>query len=142
MESHKAKIFSRSDGKLQAFLDFVLAQYVSQGVEELDEEKLASLVQLKYHTIANAADELGGIPVIRDTFIEISSSIYTIDPRPFPPALKTKIWDTHAAPKTLPFNDFLLSQDSHSLRDLTAGPRRGSTALRKRARSHAFRKPA
>jgi hypothetical protein len=31
----------------------------------------------------------------------------------------------------LPFNDFLLSQDSHSLRDLTAGPRRGSTALRK-----------
>jgi len=59
-ETHKTKIFSRYDGKLQAFLDFVLAQYVRQGVEELDEEKLASLVQLKYHTIANAADELGG----------------------------------------------------------------------------------
>jgi type I restriction enzyme, R subunit len=37
-DSHKAKIFSRYDSKLQAFLDFVLAQYVSQGVEELDEE--------------------------------------------------------------------------------------------------------
>jgi len=75
-ESHKAKIFSRYDDKLQAFLDFVLAQYVRQGVEELDEEKLASLVQLKYHTIANAADELGGVPVIRDTFIEFQQYLY------------------------------------------------------------------
>jgi type I restriction enzyme R subunit len=75
-ETHKTKIFSRYDGKLQAFLDFVLAQYVSQGVEELDEEKLASLVQLKYHTIANAADELGGVPVIRDTFIEFQQYLY------------------------------------------------------------------
>jgi type I restriction enzyme R subunit len=75
-ETHKTKIFSRYDGKLQAFLDFVLAQYVSQGVEELDEEKLASLVQLKYHTIANAADELGGVPVIRNTFIEFQQYLY------------------------------------------------------------------
>jgi type I restriction enzyme R subunit len=76
VESHKTKIFSRYDDKLQAFLDFVLAQYVRQGVEELDEEKLASLVQLKYHTIANAADELGGVPVIRDTFIEFQQYLY------------------------------------------------------------------
>ena len=75
-ETHKAKIFARYDDKLQAFLDFVLAQYVRQGVEELDEEKLASLVQLKYHTIANAADELGGVPVIRDTFIEFQQYLY------------------------------------------------------------------
>jgi type I restriction enzyme R subunit len=75
-ETHKTKIFSRYDGKLQAFLDFVLAQYVRQGVEELDEEKLASLVQLKYHTIANAADELGGVPVIRDTFIGFQQYLY------------------------------------------------------------------
>ncbi|MGD0151643.1 MAG: type I restriction-modification enzyme R subunit C-terminal domain-containing protein [Xanthobacteraceae bacterium] len=75
-DTHKTKIFSRYDGKLQAFLDFVLAQYVSQGVEELDEEKLASLVQLKYHTIANAADELGGVPVIRDTFIGFQQYLY------------------------------------------------------------------
>jgi type I restriction enzyme R subunit len=75
-ETHKARIFSRYDDKLQAFLDFVLAQYVSQGVEELDEEKLASLVQLKYHTIASAADELGGVPVIRDTFIDFQQYLY------------------------------------------------------------------
>lgn len=38
----------------------MLAQYVNQGVGELDQDKLASLVELKYHSIANAADELGG----------------------------------------------------------------------------------
>ena len=34
--------------KQQAFVDFVLAQYVKQGVDELDLEKLAPLLQLKY----------------------------------------------------------------------------------------------
>ena len=75
-ETHKAKIFARYDGKLQAFLDFVLAQYVRQGVEELDQDKLANLVELKYHTIANAADELGGVPVIRDAFIGFQQYLY------------------------------------------------------------------
>jgi type I restriction enzyme, R subunit len=37
VETRKGEIFARYDGKLQAFLDFVLAQYVRQGVEELDQ---------------------------------------------------------------------------------------------------------
>jgi hypothetical protein len=40
VETRKGEIFLRYDGKLQAFLDFVLAQYIKQGVEELDQEKL------------------------------------------------------------------------------------------------------
>ena len=40
VETRRGDIFSRYDPKLQAFLDFVLAQYVKQGVEELDQEKL------------------------------------------------------------------------------------------------------
>jgi hypothetical protein len=35
--------------KQQASLDFVLAHYVSVGVEELDQEKLTPLLRLKYH---------------------------------------------------------------------------------------------
>ena len=34
--------------KQRAFVDFVLVQYVSQGVDELDAEKLSPLLQLKY----------------------------------------------------------------------------------------------
>ena len=47
----------------------MLAQYVKQGVSKLDQEKLVGLLQLKYHSVADAADQLGGVPVIRDTFV-------------------------------------------------------------------------
>ena len=53
--------FSPATNKLQAFLDFVLGQYVRQGVEELDQEKLSALLSLKYHSVNDAASELGGV---------------------------------------------------------------------------------
>jgi type I restriction enzyme R subunit len=76
VEARKGDIFSRYDSKLEAFLDFVLAQYVSQGVGELDQEKLGDLLQLKYHTVNDAASQLGGVPVIRDTFVEFQQFLY------------------------------------------------------------------
>jgi type I restriction enzyme R subunit len=76
VETRKSNILSHYDSKLQAFLDFVLSQYVKQGVGELDQEKLGDLLQLKYHTVVDAADQLGGVPVIRDTFIEFQQYLY------------------------------------------------------------------
>jgi hypothetical protein len=65
----RADILVGRDPKLQAFLEFVLGQYERQGVSELDRDKLADLLQLKYHTVIDATHELGEIPVIRDTFV-------------------------------------------------------------------------
>ena len=62
--------------KLQAFLDFVLAQYVRQGVSELDQEKLGVLLQLKYHTIDDATAQLGTVGLIRDTFTGFQHYLY------------------------------------------------------------------
>lgn len=76
VEARRGQIFARYDGKLQTFLDFVLAQYVRQGVEELDQEKLGNLLELKYHSVADAADELGGVPVIRETFVGFQQYLY------------------------------------------------------------------
>jgi type I restriction enzyme R subunit len=76
VEARKGGIFIRYDGKLRAFLDFVLAQYVKQGVGELDQEKLGDLLQLRYHTVTDAADQLGGVPLIRDTFIGFQQYLY------------------------------------------------------------------
>jgi type I restriction enzyme, R subunit len=76
VEARKSDILSRYDEKLQAFLDFVLAQYVKEGVGELDQEKLASLLQLKYQSVADATDQLGGVPVIKDTFIGFQRYLY------------------------------------------------------------------
>ena len=79
VETHRADIFSRYDGKLEAFLDFVLGQYVKQGVGELDQEKLGALLQLKYHTIDDAAAQLGSVSLIRDTFLGFQQHLYAAD---------------------------------------------------------------
>lgn len=76
VQARKDAIFARYDGKLQAFLDFVLAQYVSHGVGELDQAKLGNLLELKYHTVSDAAEQLGGVPVIRDTFVGFQQYLY------------------------------------------------------------------
>ncbi len=76
VEARRSDIFARYEPKLQAFLDFVLGQYVKQGVGELDQEKLGNLLELKYHTVADAAIQLGGVPVIRDTFIGFQEYLY------------------------------------------------------------------
>jgi type I restriction enzyme R subunit len=76
VETHKNEIFQRYDTKLQLFLDFVLTQYVKQGVGELDQEKLASLLVLKYHSIPDAIDQLGDVPIIRSTFVGFQQYLY------------------------------------------------------------------
>jgi type I restriction enzyme R subunit len=76
VETRRSDIFSRYDSRLQAFLDFVLGQYVKEGVGELDQEKLGNLLELKYHTIDDAAAQLGGVPTIRDTFIGFQQYLY------------------------------------------------------------------
>lgn len=72
----KAAILARYDAKLQVFLDFVLVQYVSQGVSELDREKLSALLELKYRSIPDAIEQLGDVPVIRSTFEGFQRYLY------------------------------------------------------------------
>jgi len=74
--ARRADIFARYDGELQQFIDFVLSQYVRQGVEELDQDKLGKLLELKYHSINDAASALGGAPLIRETFIGFQQYLY------------------------------------------------------------------
>jgi type I restriction enzyme, R subunit len=77
VEKHKGAIYARYNGSLQTFLDFVLGQYVKEGVEELDQGKLGHLLELKYHTVDDAAAQLGGVPKIRDTFIGFQQYLYS-----------------------------------------------------------------
>jgi type I restriction enzyme R subunit len=51
VDTRKEQIFGLYDDKVQAFLDFVLEQYVKEGVGELDNEKLTGLVRAKYYTM-------------------------------------------------------------------------------------------
>lgn len=73
----KAKIhLDNYDPKQQEFLNFVLSQYVKQGVDELDDTKIGDLLVLKYHAIADAKKELGDIATIRNTFIGFQTYLY------------------------------------------------------------------
>lgn len=77
-EAGKSRIAGEYDDKLQAFLDFVLAQYVSQGVEELELDKLAPLISLKYGSATEAATALGGAAAIREAFTGFQRHLYEI----------------------------------------------------------------
>ncbi len=76
VETHKEQILEGHDDKLQAFIEFVLGQYETEGVSELDQSKLPSLLELKYHSTADAAAILGGIPRIRDAFVGFQKYLY------------------------------------------------------------------
>jgi len=75
--ANRAKLHINSyDPKQQEFINFVLEQYVKEGVSELDDAKLPDLLELKYNALANAKKELGSVQSIRDAFIGFQEWLY------------------------------------------------------------------
>lgn len=72
----QTNIFNGLDNKQKEFLEFVLSKYIETGLEELDQEKLPSLLQLKYKSISEAVEELGGVEKIQTTFIAFQKYLY------------------------------------------------------------------
>lgn len=73
----KAVIHTQFNSNQQAFLDFVLAHYVRQGVQELNREKLTPLLRLKYHnSISDAVSELGKPDEIWSVFAGFQKYLY------------------------------------------------------------------
>ncbi|WP_439588292.1 EcoAI/FtnUII family type I restriction enzme subunit R [Hydrogenophaga sp.] len=71
-----AAVADQLSDKQQAFVDFVLAQYVKQGVDELDAEKLSPLLKLKYSAISDAFAELGSPDQVRRVFVGFQRHLY------------------------------------------------------------------
>jgi type I restriction enzyme R subunit len=73
----KVGITANFNRKQQVFLDFVLLHYVSEGVRELDQEKLTPLLRLKYHnSIADAVADLGAPEEIGKVFAGFQKHLY------------------------------------------------------------------
>lgn len=70
------KIFEGLEIKQKEFLEFVLSKYIETGVEELDQDKLPGLLELKYHAISDATEILGGVEKIRNIFINFQKFLY------------------------------------------------------------------
>jgi type I restriction enzyme R subunit len=75
--TRKNSILAQYPDKQQEFLDFVLGQYVKEGVGELDQAKLPALLELKYHAVNDAVVQLGKIALIRELFIEFQKYLYS-----------------------------------------------------------------
>ena len=73
----KAATAAEFTDKQRAFVEFVLAQYVRQGVDELDAEKLSPLLKLKYkNALADAFAELGQPDQVRKVFVGFQRHLY------------------------------------------------------------------
>lgn len=68
--------------KQRAFVDFVLAQYIGQGVDELDQEKLSPLLRLRYRALSDAFAELGKPEDVRKLFVGFQKHLYSAQHKP------------------------------------------------------------
>jgi type I restriction enzyme R subunit len=73
----RVAISKHFDNRQRAFLEFVLGHYVSEGVRELDQDKLTPLLRLRYHdAIADAVADLGKPEQISRVFTGFQKHLY------------------------------------------------------------------
>ncbi|MCG2786442.1 MAG: DEAD/DEAH box helicase family protein [Anaerolineae bacterium] len=72
----QSQIFASLRSEQKEFIEFVLSKYIETGVEELDQEKLPSLLLLKYKAIEDAKEILGTVDAIRSMFINFQKFLY------------------------------------------------------------------
>ena len=76
VDGRREVILAEYDYKQREFLEFVLEQYIRQGVGELDDSKLPQLIRLKYQTTTDAVAELGDVNLIKDVFVGFQRHLY------------------------------------------------------------------
>ncbi len=79
-ENAKIEISTHFNPKQRVFLEFVLAQYVKVGVDELASDKLSPLLKLRYNNaIADAISDLGPPEQIGKLFATFQKYLYAED---------------------------------------------------------------
>lgn len=72
----QSTIFAILNEKQREFISFVLSKYVESGVEELDQEKLPTLLTNKYQSLEDAKAILGEVKNISALFVEFQKHLY------------------------------------------------------------------
>ena len=55
-------------------------KYIDTGFEELDQSRLPKLIELKYSSMTDAANALGGVDTIRSLFFNFQKELYGVQP--------------------------------------------------------------
>jgi type I restriction enzyme R subunit len=69
-------IFEELNEEQIDFIRFVLSKYKEKGIEELSEDQLPVLLNIKYHALANAEQSLGNVDQIRNMFFGFQKRLY------------------------------------------------------------------
>lgn len=72
----QATIFAILNDKQREFIEFVLSKYVETGVEELEQDKLPTLLINKYQSLEDAKKILGEVANITSLFINFQKHLY------------------------------------------------------------------
>ena len=76
VEQSKQNILEDLTEPQKQFIQFVLDKYIQSGFEELDQDKLAILLQNKFHSLEDAQESLGTVDGIIDLFIGFQKYLY------------------------------------------------------------------
>ncbi len=72
----EGNIYALLNGEQREFIEFVLNNYIQDGVDELDDSKLGQLITLKYKSTTDAQRVLGEPAEIRRVFIDFQQHLY------------------------------------------------------------------
>lgn len=72
----ESTLFAVLDDPQREFIAFVLSKYVETGVDELDQEKLPTLLSNKYQSLEDAQKNLGDLMNIKQLFVEFQGHLY------------------------------------------------------------------
>jgi len=75
----EATIFALLSDKQKEFISFVLSKYIEAGVDELDSDKLPTLLVNKYQSLEDAKEILGDTANISRLFIEFQKHLYQLE---------------------------------------------------------------
>ncbi len=76
VDARKSEILTRYEDKQRLFLEFVLGEYIKEGIGELELAKLPGLLELQYGNAYDAAEQLGGAQLIKETFVGFQQHLY------------------------------------------------------------------
>ena len=72
----RSKMATLLNQQQREFVNYVVSNYVSEGINELDDKRLSRVIEAKYGGVTEAKTILGSLEDIRSTFIEMQKYLY------------------------------------------------------------------
>ena len=76
LEKNRDNILNLLNKNQREFVDYVLRNYINEGIDELDISNLSTVLTEKYGSINAAQEKLGNVEDIKNTFVDFQKYLY------------------------------------------------------------------